>query len=182
MEVWFLNATGPVLDLDGFFAGEDVFGQLYVGASESELEPLCDPVSSIGSGVFSGGEIPVPGFAGGATVYVQVRAWKGAGTYEAATIRGRSDIRTVRLKTVGDLVPAPSAGTLAFQLQSVPQEAVFAPIVRNGDSLRLQWTGPGKLQEASVLIGPYRDSDDQGNPQTIDPKQSERLFFRIIAD
>jgi hypothetical protein len=180
--ILFLNATGPVLDLDGNFGGADVRGQLYVGASENDLMPLCEPLSSIGSGVFSGGEIPVTGFAGGATVSVQVRAWKGAETYEAATIRGKSDIRTVRLKIIGELIPAPSAGTLAFQLQSVPQEATFAPIVRNGDSLTLRWTGPGKLQEASVLIGPYRDSDDQSNPQTIDPKQSERLFFRIIAD
>ena len=180
--ILFLNTTGPVLDLDGFFAGEEVLGQLYVGASENDLMPLCEPVSSIGSGVFSGGEIPVPGFAGGATVSVQVRAWKGAETYEAATIRGKSDIRTVSLKTPGDLVPAPNAGTLAFQLQSVPEEATFLPIAREGDSLTLQWAGSGKLQEASALIGPYRDSDNQDNPQTIDPKQSENLFFRIIAD
>jgi hypothetical protein len=180
--ILFLNSTGPVFDLDGNAGGENVRGQLYVGVSENDLKPLCEPLSSIGSGVFSGGEIPVPGFAGGATVLVQVRAWKGAATYEAATIRGQSDIRTVRLKTVGDLVPAPSARTLAFQLRSVPLEAIFAPVVRNGDSLTLRWTGLGKLQEASVLIGPYRDSDDQSNPQEIDLKQSEPLFFRIISD
>ena len=180
--VLFLNTTGPVLDLDGTFGGEDVRGQLYVGASENDLRPLCVPVASIGAGVFSGGEIPVPGFVGGATVSVQVRAWKGAETYETAAIRGQSDIRTVRLKAPGDLIPAPSAETLAFQLQSVPQESTFAPITRNGDSLTLQWTGPGKLQEAGELKGPYLDSDNQNNPQIINPSQSERLFFRIIVE
>jgi hypothetical protein len=180
--VLFLNTTGPVLDLDGTFGGEDVRGQLYVGASENDLRPLCVPVASIGAGVFSGGEIPVPGFVGGAIVSVQVRAWKGAETFETAAIRGQSDIRTVRLKAPGDLIPAPSAETLAFQLQSVPQESTFAPIIRNGDLLTLQWTGAGKLQEATELKGPYIDSDNQSNPQIINLSQSERLFFRIFVE
>jgi hypothetical protein len=178
----FLNSQGAVLDMDGNPAGADVWGQLYVGLSEDRLEPICEPRPVLALGVFSGGEQTVPGTSGGETVWVQLRAWRGAESFESAEIRGVSDLQQVDLKSPGALVPAPVPATSGFQLEEVPLTAEFAPLVRVGGTFILRWSGPGRLQEASSLGGPFGDSASQANPQeiTIDPGVSR--FFRIVRD
>jgi hypothetical protein len=178
----FLNSVGPVIDLDGNPAGEDVLGQLYVGDTESTLQAICEPVNVLALGVFIGGELAVPNTVGGENVMVQVRAWKGAGSYETAEIRGESEILSIRLKTPGDLVPAPAPKTSSFTLEEVVREARIAPPVREGNGFILRWTGPGRLQESSSILGPFSDSLDQSNPQQIEITDSDRLFFRILQE
>ena len=178
----FLNSQGAVLDLDGSPAGADVWGQLYVGLTEDRLEPICEPRPVLALGFFSGGEQTVPGTSGGETVWVQLRAWRNADSFESAEIRGFSDLQQLSLKTPGDLLPAPVPATSSFQLAEVPMTAEFRPLVRVGETFILRWSGTGRLEDAPSVGGPFSDSVNQANPQeiTIDPGVSR--FFRIVRD
>ena len=55
-----------------------------------------------------------------------------------------------------------------------------APLVRNGNTLTLSWTGGGKLQEASEVTGAW--TDVAGNPQGSHSVQATaaRKFYRLI--
>ncbi len=178
----FLNPRSPVLDLDGEPASDEVMGQLFVGLTEDNLDPVCNPIPVLASGVFNGGEQPVAGTIGGEVVFVQLRAWRGANNFESALVRGISEIQNVTLKKPGDLVPAPILGTASFQLAVVPQEVVFQPLVREDNTITLSWSGRGKLQEAPSVDGPYTDATNQSNPQVIEINDLKNHFFRIVGD
>lgn len=59
----------------------------------------------------------------------------------------------------------------------------FPPVVqvaigRIGNSVTVSWTGSGTLQTAPTTTGPWTDSANQSNPQTMDATNSAE-FFRV---
>jgi hypothetical protein len=99
------------------------------GAAESSLVAI-DTAKAFGTGGFAGyfqpGTVTDANAAGGTTVTVQLRAWKGTGgTYEAASVRGVSNLIDVAL--VSSVNTPNSIGTLAnFTLAPVPEPATIA--------------------------------------------------------
>jgi hypothetical protein len=47
-----------------------------------------------------------------------------------------------------------------------------------GADVQVSWTGAGTLEKASALTGPWTDSENQTNPQTV-PATNTTLFFRL---
>lgn len=176
----FLNTGGLVRDVDGSLVGAGVFGQVYAGSDPNNLVPVCEPVEAFGNGAFIGGEMAVPGVAGGETVLVQLRAWKGAERFESATVRGASMIESLALKVPGALFPAPLLPTSAFSLQEVSDPPVLLPLRFADGVLTIEWSGVGRLQGASDPAGPYTDHPDQTNPQTVDVSANPFRFFRVV--
>ena len=58
--------------------------------------------------------------------------------------------------------------------------AQFAPPTLSGETVNLTWTGLGRLQEASLVIGPW--SDVAGNPQNAYsvPATAPQRFYRVV--
>jgi len=108
--------------------GADTFAQLYAGASADSLGAVGSPVSVLGegkkAGYFKGGTVDT-GLAGGSSGFFQVRAWKGAASYEAATARGESNVLSV--KTGGGSPPLPPANLVGLESFSlVPEPGTIA--------------------------------------------------------
>jgi hypothetical protein len=70
--------------------------------------------------------VTVPGVAGGAQATVVLRAWEGAGTYDAAAIRGESSPITITLGGAGapPSLPANLVGLTSFSM--VPEPSTLA--------------------------------------------------------
>ena len=126
---------GAFLDVSGYTA------QLYVGADAGSV--AATTISSTfrtgaAAGYFTSlGDVQVDGFAAGANVAIQVRAWDNAGgtinSWDAATVRGESSIINVTLGGAGsppsiaaNLSGFGTDGSAAFQLAVVPEPSTFA--------------------------------------------------------
>ena len=176
----FLNPRGLVSDVDGTLVGTEVFGQVYAGTNPSDLQPVCQAIRAFGGGIFSGGELAVAGFPGGETVFVQLRAWKGAERFETASVRGASAPVSIVLKSPGALVPAPFLPTLAFSLREISNPPSLLPLTFSDGILTIEWTGLGRLQWADSPEGPYLDHSSQSNPQLVDVSENEFRFYRVV--
>ncbi|MDA7500161.1 hypothetical protein N8487_00150 [bacterium] len=177
--VLFLNVAGPILNESGTPTGSEVLGQLYFGASPEVLRPLCLPLPVLQEGVIVGPEIHVPGFAGGDSVWFQLRAWKGAERFEDATIRGSSEVQSITLKSPGDLTPAPRLAMPSFQLREVSLEPMRIEIVREGEAFLLRWSGQGVLQSAERLDGTFVDVPEVSSPFKLEIIEKPQRFYRI---
>lgn len=116
----------PVFDFGGArLAGPNAFAQLVVNGS-----PVGDPVafrSGAGAGYWPTASVSVPGVAAGATAAnVQVRAWKDAASYDAATFKGISAAFTVATGGAGSppTLPGNLTGLTSFTL--VPEPSMIA--------------------------------------------------------
>lgn len=123
--------------------------QLYVGAAgaaEGALTAVAGVVSDFRTGNAAGyfnslGDVAIPGFAGGQTVALQLRAWDNQGgtitSYEAASIRGVSNVFNTVDALGGAGNPPATAATLQG-LQSfsiVPEPSVIALAVLGAGAL-----------------------------------------------
>ncbi len=176
----FLNPRGLVSDVDGTPIGADVFGQVYAGANPSDLQPVCQAIMALGGGIFSGGELAVVGFPGGETVFVKLRAWKGAERFETASVRGESEPVLITLQSPGALVPAPLLPTAAFSLREILDPPSLLPMRFSEGILTIEWTGIGRLQWADSPGGPYQEHPSQSNPQLVDVSENEFRFYRVV--
>ncbi len=118
-------------------AGEKLEGgwaQLYAGTSADDLKAVGSPVAfyeGTKAGYFKGGVVDV-GFKGAG--HFQVKAWKGAGSFEAAaaTNGAETGMSNVIGLTPGDStasppgLPADLAGLEAFSLTVVPEPGTIA--------------------------------------------------------
>jgi hypothetical protein len=126
----FLNISGSVTTVSGALAAGETLGQLWAGTAADSLAAVGDPLAFVGGGTINGGEVAIPGVAGGSTAFVQLRAWDAASgaDYASATIKGESNVATSpALKTAGALLPAPFLNTDAFQLADVGGPVIPEP-------------------------------------------------------
>ena len=108
---------------------EGGFAQLYAGTSADNLAAVGSPVAfyeGTKAGYFKGGVVDA-GFNGAG--FFQVKAWKGADTFEAALESGMSNVIGL---TPGDStasppgLPADLAGLEAFSLTVIPEPGTIA--------------------------------------------------------
>jgi hypothetical protein len=108
---------------------EGGFAQLYAGKSADSLSAVGSPVafySGKKAGYFKGDPVNA-GFNGAG--FFQVKAWKGADTFDASLERGESNVFGL---TPGDstasppAVPADLAGLEAFSLTVIPEPGTIA--------------------------------------------------------
>jgi hypothetical protein len=64
-----------------------------------------------------------------------------------------------------------------FRARTSPIAVMNVP-TRSGGNVTLSWTGVGTLEEATSVIGPWTDSANQNNPQTV-PATGARKFYRL---
>lgn len=129
----FVNLSGPVSNNDtGDLLGPEAVGQIWAGADAGSLAPVGDPLAFAGGGIIVGPEVAIPGVAGGATAFVQLRAWDAtfASFAEAQAglgANGFSDVvESPALKTPGALLPAPNLNTTAFGITAIPEPSTIA--------------------------------------------------------
>jgi len=108
--------------------GADTFVQLYAGAGADSLAAVGAATAIRGSGNkagwFKGGTVD-SGLAGGSTGYFQVRAWKGAASYDGASVRGESNV--ISVKTGGGSPPLPPSNLVGLESFSlVPEPGTIA--------------------------------------------------------
>ncbi len=65
----------------------------------------------------------------------------------------------------------------AFRARSNPTPVMNAPTL-SGGNITISWTGAGTLEEALAVTGPWSDSSNQNNPQSV-PAAGARKFFRV---
>lgn len=65
-----------------------------------------------------------------------------------------------------------------FRARSAPAQSVMNAPTFSGGNVTISWTGPGTLEEATSITGPWTDSPSQNNPQTV-PATGARKFYRI---
>lgn len=65
---------------------------------------------------------------------------------------------------------------LTFRARSTPPILNLPTL--SGGNLTISWTGTGTLKEATDVTGPWVDSTNQNNPQTV-PATGTRKFYRI---
>lgn len=58
------------------------------------------------------------------------------------------------------------------------QDSRFNPLVWVGGNVTISWTGPGTLQEAPTVTGPWTDAANQNNPQTT-AASGPAKFYRL---
>jgi len=113
---------------------EGAWAQLYAGKAADNLSAVGSPVALYEgkkAGYFSGGSVDV-GFNGAG--FFQVKAWKGADTYEAAAATNGAEVGMSNVigLTPGDStasppgLPADLAGLEAFSLTVVPEPGTIA--------------------------------------------------------
>jgi hypothetical protein len=135
------TVNAPVFNTDGLtlLSGAGFSVQLYAGPDDGSLAPIGSPIGFLSgpfAGYFDGSDnLPVTGFAQGATPRLQVRAWDNQGgsvtSYESAMIRGASAAFTS--PALGDdtapydpsTIPVPQ-GLTSFSLALVPEPSVVA--------------------------------------------------------
>jgi hypothetical protein len=59
-----------------------------------------------------------------------------------------------------------------------PSEFSFKPLTLQEGRITISWEGQATLQEASSVIGPWRDTTNQSNPQTAAAVGTK--FFRLV--
>ncbi len=65
-----------------------------------------------------------------------------------------------------------------FRARSAPQVSVMNPPTFSGGNVTISWTGPGTLEEATAITGPWANSANQNNPQSV-PATGAGKFYRI---
>jgi hypothetical protein len=76
------------------------------------------------------------------------------------------------------VIAEPGAGTYARR--PAPRRPEFTSIEKQGDSVVLQWTGPGTLQEATKVTGPWTSIPTATSPHELSANLATH-FFRLIA-
>ncbi len=66
----------------------------------------------------------------------------------------------------------------AFRARTAPTSTTFNPTRVSGRSVTLSWAGPGTLEEAVSVAGPWSTSASQTNPQTVQAASGNK-FYRI---
>jgi Zn-dependent alcohol dehydrogenase len=114
------SVTGSLLD-------NSYMGQFYIGADANSLQPVGSPVNFLAAGLLNAGVITADG-----TVTLQLRAWKGAATYEGVIAAGAGEIgESAAITITATDAPAPPAGLAAagltsFQTADVPEPSTIA--------------------------------------------------------
>ena len=54
----------------------------------------------------------------------------------------------------------------------------FTSVRRETGGLRIEWTGPGTLEQANAVTGPWTPAPSQANPQIV-PTTGAAGFYRI---
>jgi len=114
----------PVFDVGGTTKLSEGFAQLVVNGTA-----VGDPTAmktAAAAGYFGGGTATIASVAPGATASIQVRAWKGAATFDAAVTKGTSEAFNVTLGGAGSppSLPANLIGLKSFSL--VPEPSTIA--------------------------------------------------------
>jgi len=115
-----LNSGATVSNSAGALLDNTYMGQFYVGADETSLTAVGNPSNFLAQGLLNAGTITANG-----TVSVQLRAWKGAATFEAASATPGAEIGSSSVVSVTATdPPAPpaslsGAGLTGFQLSTV---------------------------------------------------------------
>jgi hypothetical protein len=65
-----------------------------------------------------------------------------------------------------------------FRARTTPQISVMNPPIFSGGNVTISWTGAGTLEEATTITGPWSNSTNQNNPQTV-PATGDGKFYRI---
>lgn len=113
----------PVFDVGGTTKLSEGFAQLVVNGTALDQTAM---KTGAAAGYFGGGSVTIASVAPGATASVQVRAWKGAATYDAAATKGISEAFNVTLGGAGSppSLPANLVGLKSFTL--VPEPSTIA--------------------------------------------------------
>lgn len=127
------NVLGQVTRADGTtLAGNDVLGQLYVGAAGGSLTAVGSPTAFLANGIVSFGTVTVPSIAAGAQADVQLKSWLAASgaSYEVAAANpsgeiGESNIITITLGG-GINTPAFMTGLQPTAMTVVPEPSTWA--------------------------------------------------------
>lgn len=123
----------PIFDTDGTkLDGAEAFAQLYAGPTANSLTASAAAPVNFRTGapagyvdVAAGAERSFTTVAPGGSGFAQVRAWKGAATWEAASIRGESNIIPVSFGGGSPPLPAGDLiGLASFTL--VPEPSTIA--------------------------------------------------------
>jgi hypothetical protein len=132
----------PVFDVDGVtrLGGSGYQAQLYVGTSANNLQAVGSPVpfrTGAAAGYINSSDVSVPGIAGGASAFVAMRAWSTASgaTYEAAGIKGSSQVLSITLGGAGSPPSTPALLTGLQQFSLVPEPSTIALAVLGGIAL-----------------------------------------------
>jgi hypothetical protein len=74
--------------------------------------------------------------------------------------------------------PANADALRAFRARTAAElPSLNRPTIAGGQ-VTISWTGPGTLEEATSIVGPWKPSVSQTNPQIIRPSESAK-FFRV---
>jgi len=128
--------------LDGGFA------EVLAGPDAASLVPVSNGSTTTffvgglnGAGNFDGGSGPVTGVPDNSTAVFIVRAWKGASTFDAATIRGQSAQFSNSVGSGGDGVPASAPNPAP--LLSMPSFTLSSTVVPEPTTMALGLFGAG---------------------------------------
>ncbi len=69
---------------------------------------------------------------------------------------------------------------LAFRARKITVRPVLNQPTISGGQVTISWTGTGTLEEATSVNGPWQDSSNQSNPQTV-PATGAMKLYRIRA-
>ena len=95
---------------------------------------------------------------------------------------GRANLEWFSIKTdetkilVNDTTNPDSLRT--FRARSTPATSVMNPPTFSGGNVTISWTGAGTLEEATAITGPWSNSANQNNPQSV-PATGSGKFYRI---
>lgn len=124
--------NAPVIDKDsGLKLNNTYLAQAYVGTDKSSLTPVGSPVAFLANGFFQGGKVTTA-FAGGASVWVEVRAWKGGPgitSWANAMTRGESVPIQIALgdpAAVPPQAPPNLVGLASWTVQVIPEPSTIA--------------------------------------------------------
>lgn len=204
------RVVAPVYDVDGITRlGDQYLGQLYAGSTANNLTAVGSPVrfrthAGTNTGYIVAGRVDVPGGAGVAPVFLELRAWlaSGGSTYEtalAARVKtGRSAV--IHIMTGGGAIGAPPApppaliGLSAFSLQPPPAGPSIANINSGGAQVDISFTTEPAFtyhlesKDALVPALPWvmvPDSFRTGNGAVLTvpdarPRSSTNRFYRAV--
>ena|ERR1041384_3482904 len=143
------SSLGEVFQNNGSPADSTFFGQLYGGSVSNTASLIAEGTAAnftASSGYINSGIVTVDNGAGGTTYFYEVRAWKGAATYAAATTTpgaqwGKSAIIQIVLGGGSPPAPVPTANlqpNFTLNLNPVPEPSTIILGILGGTALLLR--------------------------------------------
>jgi hypothetical protein len=137
-----LNSGASVSNAAGALLDNTYMGQFYIGADAGSLTAVGAPVNFLAAGLLNAGVITANG-----TVSLQLKAWKGAATFEAAsTTAGAEAGASGIISVTATDAPAPpaslsGAGLTGFALSTV----TGGPVIPEPSTIALGLLGAAAL-------------------------------------